>query len=415
MEPTLDDVRRWDKDDPLRAHRNAFALPAGVTYLDGNSLGPLPHAARASLARVVSEEWGQGLIRSWDDAGWMAAPARVGSRIAAIIGASPDEVTVADNTSVNLFKLCAAAAALRPGRTKLLTEDGNFPTDRHVLDGLARLLPGLRVETAAAEQLASAVDEDTAVLLLCHVHYRSGARHDMTALTLAARRVGAIVVWDLSHSVGAVQVSLNDDGAEMAAGCGYKFLNGGPGAPAFLYVARHLQAEARSPLQGWIGHASPFGFSDRYEPAPGMGRFLAGTPGVLGLAGLEAGVETFLEADAPALWAKSARLFDLFAELAERRCPAVELVTPRDPMLRGSQIAFRCANAQAVMQALIARGVIGDYRPPDLLRFGLTPLYMRYEDVWVAVDALGDVLDQETTNQLRERWSPHPKPLAVAT
>ncbi len=392
MAQSLDDVRAWDKDDPLRAHRSAFALPDGIVYLDGNSLGPLPHAARERLAHVVGQEWGQGLIRSWDDAGWMAAPARIGARIAGIVGASSDEVIAADNTSVNLFKLCAAAAALRPGRTRLLTEAGNFPTDRHVLEGLARLLPGLRIDAVAQEELAGAIDADTAVVLLCHVHYRSGARHDMAALTRAARAAGAIAVWDLSHSAGAVPVGLNADGAEMAVGCGYKFLNGGPGAPAFLYVARHLQAAARSPIQGWIGHLSPFGFSDRYEPAAGVGRFLAGTPGVLGLAGLEAGVETFLSADRSALWAKSARLFDLFAGLAERRCPGLHLATPRDPALRGSQISFRCDNAQAVMQALIARGVVGDYRPPDLLRFGLTPLYTRFEDVWQAVDALTDVL-----------------------
>ena len=393
MTPSLDDVRAWDKDDPLRAHRDAFALPPDIIYLDGNSLGPLAHAARERVARVVSEEWGRGLIRSWDDAGWMDAPARISARIAAIIGASPDEVTVADSTSVNLFKLCAAASALRPGRTKLVIEDGNFPTDRHVLDGLARLLPGLRVETADARGLADAIDGETAVALLCHVHYRSGARHDMAALTGAARAAGAIAVWDLSHSVGAVPVGLNAAGVEMAVGCGYKFLNGGPGAPAFLYVARHLQAAARSPLQGWIGHASPFGFSDRYEPAPGVGRFLAGTPGVLGLAALEAGVETVLAADPQALWAKSARLFDLFAERVGLRCPGLDLATPRDPALRGSHIAFRCDNARSVMQALVARGVVGDYRPPDLLRFGLTPLYLRYEDVWTAVESLAGVLD----------------------
>ena len=325
-------------------------------------------------------------------AGWRH---RAGSAagIATVIGAAPDEVTVADTTTVNLFKLCAAAAEMRPGRAKLLTEAGNFPTDRHVLDGLARLLPGLRLETAAAEELANAVDSDTAVVLLCHVHYRSGARHDMASLTAAARARGAIAVWDLSHSAGAVPLALNACGVEMAVGCGYKFLNGGPGAPAFLYVARHLQAQARSPLQGWIGHASPFGFSDRYEPAPGVRRFLAGTPGVLGLAGLEAGVETFLDAEPSALWAKSARMFDLFAELVARRCPALSLLTPLDPGLRGSQISFRCANAQSVMKALIEHGVIGDYRPPDLLRFGLTPLYTRYEDVWNAVASLATVLD----------------------
>ncbi len=388
----LDDVRRLDREDPLAAHRAAFALPEGVVYLDGNSLGALPHAAAVRLSTVVADEWGRGLIRSWDGAGWMAAPGRIGNRLAAIVGAGPGEVIAADSTSVNLFKLCAAAAALRPGRTRLLTEAGNFPTDRHVLEGLARLLPDLRVEAAQAGELAGRLDDDTAVLLLCHVHYRTGERLDMAAWNRAARASGAIAVWDLSHSAGAVPVSLNRDGAEMAAGCGYKFLNGGPGAPAFMYVAQHLQKEARSPIQGWIGHAAPFGFSDRYEPAHGMARFLAGTPGILGLTALEAGVEVFLAADQTALWAKSNRLFDLFADLVARSCPTLELLTPRDPNRRGSQIAFRCRDAEAVMQRLIARQVIGDFRPPDILRFGLTPLYLRYEDIWQAVQALTDAL-----------------------
>ncbi len=392
MITTLEDVRRCDKDDPLRGHRDGFALPDGVAYLDGNSLGPLPHATRARLASVMEAEWGQGLIRSWEAAGWMAAPARIGGRIARLVGAAADEVIAADSTSVNLFKLCAAAAALRPGRGTLLTEAEDFPTDRHVLDGLARLVPGLRVRAVPAGELAGALDDDTAVLLLCHVHYRSGRRHDMAALNRAARAAGAIAVWDLSHSAGAVPVSLNADKAEMAVGCGYKFLNGGPGAPAFLYVAQALQAQARSPLQGWIGHAAPFGFSDVYEPAAGVQRFLAGTPGVLGLAALETGVETLLAADPAALWQKSARLFDLFAALAAQRCTALTLITPRDPALRGSHIAFRHAEAQTIMQALAARGVIGDYRPPDVLRFGLTPLYLRFEDVWLAVEHLEKAL-----------------------
>ncbi len=389
MELSLEDVRRWDKDDPLRDRRDDFALPDGVLYLDGNSLGPLTHAASERVARTVGGEWGQGLICSWD-AGWMTAPARIGDRLAQVVGASPGEVVAADSTTVNLFKLCAAAIAMRPGRARLLTEAGNFPTDRHVLEGLARLRPDLRIETAPAEALAEALDADTALLLLCHVHYRSGARHDMAALTRAASDAGALAVWDLSHSAGAVPVSLNADGVELAVGCGYKFLNGGPGAPAFLYVARHLQAEARSPLQGWIGHADPFGFSDRYEPAPGIERFLAGTPPVLGLTALEAGVEVFLRADPALLWAKSARLFDLFAGLVAAWCPSVELLTPREPARRGSHISFRAEGAQAVMARLIGRGVIGDFRPPDILRFGLTPLYLRYEDIWRAAEILRD-------------------------
>ncbi len=289
---------------------------------------------------------------------------------------------------MNLFKLCAAALTLRPGRTTVLTEAGNFPTDRHVADGLARLLPSLRVRTAPADRLADTIDADTALLLLCHVHYRSGARHDMAALNAAARNAGALVVWDLSHSAGAVELALNADGAELAVGCGYKFLNGGPGAPSFLYVARHLHEAARSPVQGWFGHAAPFGFSDLYEPAPGVARFLAGTPPVLGLAALEEGVEAFARADRAALWEKSARLFDLFAALT----PGLELLTPRAPERRGSHIAFRHARAGAIMQALIATGIIGDFRPPDVLRFGLTPLYMRHEDVWIAAEAIRHVV-----------------------
>jgi kynureninase len=385
---SLAEVRHWDKTDPLRDQRDLFALPDGVIYLDGNSLGPLPHATRDRLARVVADEWGRGLIRSWDDAGWMAAPARTGAKIAGILGAAPDEVIVADSTSVILFKLAAAAIAARPGRTKLLTEAGNFPTDRHVLDGLASLLPGLRVVTAPAAALADALDEDTALLLLCHVHYRSGARHDMAALSAAAQRRGAISLWDVSHSVGAIPIDVTASGADMAAGCGYKFLNGGPGAPAFAYVARRLHAGLRSPLQGWIGHAEPFGFSDLYEPAPGVGRLLSGTPGVLGLAALDSGIDVFLGVDPGLLWAKSARLFDLFADLAAANCPHLSVLTPAEPACRGSHISFRCTNAAAIMRALIVRGIIGDFRPPDVLRFGLTPLYMRYEDVWRTVDAL---------------------------
>ena len=385
---TLAELRAWDKQDPLRRHRAAFQLPRGIIYLDGNSLGPLPKATRSRLAATVGQAWGEGLIRSWESAGWMAAPARIGARIAGIVGAAPDEVIVADSTSVNLFKLAAAALGLRPGRGTILLEADAFPTDRHVAAGLARLLPGLTVRAVPPDELTAALTPDVAVALLCDVHYRTGARHDMTALTRAVQAAGALALWDVSHSVGAVPVDLAGAGADLAVGCGYKFLNGGPGAPAFLYVARRHQVAARPPVQGWIGHAAPFAFSDLYAPAAGVGRFLSGTPAVLGLAALEAGVEGWLAADRTEIWAKSARLFDLFASRAATLCPTLALATPTAPALRGSHIAFRCREAQAVMARLLAAGLIGDYRPPDILRFGLTPLYTRYEDIGQAVDIL---------------------------
>jgi kynureninase len=394
---TLAEVRRWDKEDSLRPLRAAFRLPPGVIYLDGNSLGPLPRTTPRRLDAVVRQEWGHGLIRSWQEAGWIDAPARVGGKIARLIGAAPEEVVVADSTSINLFKLLAASVRLQPAagtgaRRKILIEAGSFPTDRHVADGVAALLPDVEVVAVAPAALPGALDAATSVLLLCDVHYRSGVRHDMAALTRAAHAVGALAVWDLSHSAGAVKVDLHAAGADMAVGCGYKFLNGGPGAPAFLYVARALQAAARSPLQGWIGHAAPFGFSEFYAPAEGMGRFLAGTPGVLGLAALACGVDLMLTADAAAVWQKSARLFDLFAARMSRRCAGLQLITPADARLRGSHIAFRYDGAEAVMAALIAEGVIGDFRPPDVLRFGLTPLYTRYEDVWRAVEVIAEIV-----------------------
>jgi kynureninase len=383
---TLDEVRAWDNNDPLREYRAAFALPPGVIYLDGNSLGPLCHEAAARLAHVATAEWGTNLIRSWTDAGWMEAPTRIGDQLAPLIGARPGEVLVADSTTVNLFKIVAAAAALRPRRTTLLTEAGNFPTDRHVLDGLARLVPNLQVRAVPPAELAGALDETTAALVLCHVHYRTGQRHDMAALSAAAHRAGALALWDLSHSVGAIPLALNDDGADLAVGCGYKFLNGGPGAPAFLYVAEQYQAAAATPIQGWMGHRAPFGFNDVYEPGAGISRFRSGTPPILGLAALEAGITTFLRADPAQLWRKSARLFDLFAELV----PHLECLTPVDPAARGSHIAFSHPRAESIMSALIGRGIIGDYRPPNILRFGLTPLYTSYEDISTAAVGVRD-------------------------
>jgi len=394
---TLDDIQRRDATDPLAGFRAEFTLPEGVIYLDGNSLGALPRATAARLADTVTREWGQDLIRSWNTADWIGAPQRVGGKIAGLIGAQTDEVVVADSTSINLFKLLAAALKARPGRTVILTEPGNFPTDLYVAQGVQALLPDVTVRTAPRETLLEAIDDDVAVVMLTHVHYKSGARFDMAAVTAAAHARGALVLWDLSHSVGAVEIDLNGADADLAVGCGYKYLNGGPGAPAFLFAARGLQADLASPLTGWMGHAAPFAFGDDYAPAPGLDRFLCGTPPILGVAALEVGVEIALRADMAQVAEKSRQLTALFIDRVEDRCAGLglTLASPRAPEERGSHIAFTHAAAYPVMQALIARGVIGDFRAPDILRFGFTPLYLRHEDVWNAVEILRDVLVSE--------------------
>ncbi len=384
-----------DRADPLAPFRARFRLPPGVIYLDGNSLGALPEATVAAQADAVARQWGEGLVGSWNDAGWMAAPERIGGKVARLIGARPDEVVVAESTSVNLYKAIVALAALddRPG--VLLTEAGNFPTDLHVAEGAAALLPRLRVEAVAGGDVAAAIGPETRILLLTHVHYKTARRHDMAALTRVAHDVGARVIWDLSHSVGAVPVDLDGTGADMAVGCGYKYLNGGPGAPAFLFARAGLHERLRSPIAGWLGHAAPFDFGDDYVPAPGIARFRAGTPPMLSLLALETGVDLMLEAAGPALWAKSAALFDLFAALMAARCPAPRLVSPVDPGARGSHIAFAHPAAHAMIQALVARRVVGDFRAPDILRFGLTPLYLGFADVWRAVDHIAAMLARE--------------------
>ena len=392
MSRTLDEVRILDGADPLGGFRDRFVLPEGVIYLDGNSLGALPRAAIARQRAVVEEEWGSELIRSWNTRGWIEAPQRVGARIAALIGARPNEVIVADSTSVNLFKLIVAAAALAPERRRLLSESGNFHTDLYIAGGAADLA-GLRLDVVERESIESAIGPDTNLLLLTHVHFKAGFRFDMAEVTARARAAGARTLWDLSHSAGAVPLALNRDGAELAVGCGYKYLNGGPGAPAFLYVAEHLHERLLSPLRGWMGHAEPFAFSDDYRPAPGLDRFLAGTPPVLGLAALESGVETFGDTSLEVIWAKSVALFDLFADLVEEHCPALTCISPRDPERRGSHISFRHPHAFELCQALIADGVIGDFRAPDVVRFGLTPLYLGFEDIWEAVRRMRSIFE----------------------
>jgi kynureninase len=382
-----------DAGDPLAGFREAFDLPKGVIYLDGNSLGPPAKAALARLADVSGREWGQDLIRSWNVNGWIDAPLRVGGKIARLIGARSNEVTVADSTSVNLFKLAAGALSLRPGRTAILSETGNFPTDLYVLQGLAALLPDVELRAVAADDLPAAIDEDVAVVVLTEVHYKSARRWDMAALTAAAHAKGALIVWDLSHSAGAVATDLNGCGADLAVGCGYKYLNGGPGAPAFLFVAERHQAAIRSPLSGWMGHAEPFAFDDAYQPAPDIRAQITGTPPILALAALEAGVDLQLQADPALVEAKGLALTDLFIDLAAERCAefGVELASERGAR-RGLHVALTHPEGYAIVQALMARGVIGDFRAPDVLRFGFSPLFLSYAEVWDAVEILHDVL-----------------------
>lgn len=387
---TLHDVRALDASDPLRSVRNRFRLPEGVHYFDGHSLGPLSSEVQPALDHLIEHQWGNRLIRSWNEAGWIEAPARIGAKIAPLIGAQADEVIVADSTSVNLFKLLAAAAKLSD-RTTILTEAGNFHSDLYVAEGAAELL-GLRLEAVDRSQVAERIGPDTNLVLLTHVHFMSSERFNMRDLTSAAHEAGARIVWDLSHSAGAVPLQLGVDGVELAVGCGYKYLNGGPGAPAFLYVARHLQQQLVSPLRGWMGHSAPFDFADDYDPAPGVARFLAGTPPILGMAALEAGIDTFRDADIDSIWAKAVALFDLFWTLAHDLCPELVCVTPREASRRGSHIAFRHPAAFQLCQALIERGVIGDFRAPDVIRFGLSPLYLRFEDVWHAVEQCASIL-----------------------
>ncbi len=390
----LQDVRRMDAQDTLAPFRDRFALPDGVIYLDGNSLGALPRATAARVADTVTSEWGRGLIGSWNDADWIGAPQRIGGKIAGLLGAKPQEVVVADSTSVNLFKLLHAALGARAGRNVILTEPGNFPTDLYVAQGVAAMIPGASVRTVPRDAIAEAIDADVAVVMLTHVHYKTGAMFDMPAMTKAAQAKGALMLWDLSHSAGAVPVDLNAAGADLAIGCGYKYLNGGPGAPAFLYVAERHHSDLRSPLTGWMGHAAPFDFGDDYAAGAGVNRFLCGTPPVIGMAALEVGVDLMLEADRAALFAKSRALCDLFVELVESQCAGLglTLASPRDANARGSHVSFAHDHGYPVMRALIARGVVGDFRAPDILRFGFTPLYVGFEDVWRAVEVLRDVL-----------------------
>ena len=377
-----------DAADPLRALRDRFTLPEGVLYLDGNSLGALPVHTPERIAELVTREWGEGLIRSWNDAGWYDLPRGLGDRIAPLVGAAPGQVVVCDSTSVNLFKTLTAALRLRPERRVIVSELGSFPTDLYLTEGVGDYRR--RLLGRDGDSLEQLIGADTAVVLLSHVDYRTGELQDMAAVTELAHRHGALVVWDLCHSVGALPVRLDACDVDFAVGCSYKYLNGGPGAPAFLYVAARHQQAAEQPLTGWFGHAEPFAFEPGYRPADGVGRFLTGTPPLLSMAGLQAALDVWEDVDLDALRAKSLALSTLFLELTAPL--GLDCVTPADPDRRGSQVSLRHPHAYAVMQALIARGVIGDYRAPDVLRFGFTPLYLSHTDVWDAAQALREVL-----------------------
>ena len=390
---TRSQAEQLDREDPLAPHREAFTLPAGTIYLDGNSLGALPRGVPARLRRAVEEEWGRELIRSWNDAGWYGAPQRTGARIARLIGARPSEVVVCDSTSVNLFKVLVAALRQQARRTIVVAEESDFPTDIYVAEGVAAEL-----HCVAPDALADAVRAAggrLAVLLLTQVNYRSGRLHDMAALTRLAHEQGGLAVWDLSHSAGVMPVDLNGCSVDFAVGCGYKYLNGGPGAPAYVFVAERHQEGLRQPIQGWFGHAAPFAFEPRYRPAPGIGRMLAGTPPQLSLIALEQALEAFEGVDLHALRRKSVGLCELFIELVETDLAGegFRLASPRASRLRGSQVSLTHEHGYAIMQALIARAVIGDWRSPDVLRFGFAPLYVRHVDVWDAVALLKEIME----------------------
>jgi kynureninase len=393
-----------DAADPLAGDRARFALPEGILYFDGNSLGPPTVEAADHLAGVVRDQWGGELVGAWNTCQWIDLAPRVAAAIAPLIGAQADEVAVADSTSLNLFKVLAAGLALNPGRTVILSERENFPTDLYMAEGLAELLgAGVSLRLVDRGQLDAALDQDVALLMLTEVDFRTGARHDMGRLTAMAHDRGALAIWDLAHSAGAFPVDLAGCDVDLAVGCGYKYLGGGPGAPAFVYAARRLHERLRSPLWGWMGHAAPFAFDTGYRPADGALRFQVGTPPILSLAALELGIAAIAEIGVERLWAKSCALTSLFLELVDPVCAehGLALASPADPERRGSQIALRHRHGHAMVQALAARGVVGDFREPDILRFGFAPAYLRFVDVWDAVQVLAEVLASREWDQPR--------------
>lgn len=400
-----EDCLAMDESDGLAQFRNEFFLPEGIIYLDGNSLGARPRAALERARQVVELEWGEDLVRSWNTAGWFELPVKLGDKLAPLIGAGRGEVVVSDSTSINLFKALAAALHIQAGRGStagrrfIVSERDNFPTDLYIAQGLARWLDrGYQLRLVdTPDELPSAIDQDVAAVLLTHVNYRSGRLLDMDALTRHAHQQGALAIWDLAHSAGAVPVDLAGADADFAVGCTYKYLNGGPGAPAFIWVAPRLMPSFSHPLSGWWGHAAPFAMQADFQACPTIRSALCGTQPTVSLSLVECGLDIFARTDMAALRRKSLAMTDLFIDLVEHRCAAhpLELATPRAHAQRGSHVSFRHPHGYAVVQALIEKGVIGDYREPQIMRFGFTPLYLRFVDVWDAVDALARILDQQ--------------------
>ncbi|WP_428928568.1 kynureninase [Marinibacterium sp. SX1] len=377
------------------ATKALFSLPEGMIYLDGNSLGPLPRAAGARVAQCMQDEWGEMLITAWNRAGWMDQPARLGDRIGRLIGAGPGQVVLGDTLSIKVYQALAAALDLRPDRKVVLSDTGNFPSDLYMAQGLLGSLDrGHSLRCVPPEEIEAALTEEVAVLMLTQVDYRTGRMHDMDVLTEKAHSVGALVIWDLAHSAGALPIDLGGAGADFAVGCTYKFLNSGPGGPAFIYVAPALADAARPALSGWLGHAEPFAFDPDYRPAPAIARMRVGTPPILQMAALDASLDIWDQVDMQALRARSIALSEAFIAGVEARCPQLQLASPRDPHRRGAQVSFRFDEGYAAMQALIAAGVVGDFRAPDIMRFGITPLYTDMDDIEQAVERLADVMDK---------------------
>ena len=390
-----EDFEKLDHNDPLACFREEFFMPQDVIYMDGNSLGAMPKTVPGRVGQVTEQEWGHDLIKSWNTADWFTSPQRIGDKIAKIIGAHDGEVVATDSTSINLFKVLAAALMINSDRSIIVMEDSNFPTDNYIAQGLVEFLGRQhQIRFVEKDDLMDALDDRVAVVSLTDVHYKTGHRLDMAAITARAQQHGALTVWDLCHSAGAVPLDLNGANADFAVGCGYKYLNGGPGAPAFLFVAKRHQDQLRQPLTGWWSHNAPFDFTRDYQGAEGITRMLCGTQPIISLCALEVGVDIMVRADLNKIRQKSKKMGNLFIDLVEHQCNKYGfcIASPRDADKRGSQVSLTHPNGYAIMQALIERGVIGDFRAPDILRFGFAPLYLRYVDVWDAVDILTDIM-----------------------
>jgi kynureninase len=384
--------------DPLRTFRDRFVLPEGIIYLDGNSLGPMPRAAAGILSRTTEQEWGQDLIKSWNSAGWFDMPARLGDRVGVLIGAAPGQTLVCDTTSVNLYKAVHAAIGLRPDRNVIIAEEESFPTDLYILEGAMKSAGRpmrRRLIGSDGPSVEALLDEEVAVAVLSHVNYRTGALLDMAAITRQLHDAGALVVWDLCHSIGVVEIAFDLDAVDFAVGCTYKYLNGGPGSPAFIAVAKAHQAAAQNPLSGWWGHAAPFAFDRDFRPAAGIKRFLCGTQPIISLRGVDVALDAMEGVEVAALREKSLALTELFMARVAALLPGLEIMTPRERSLRGSQVGISFDKGYAVIQAMIERGIIGDFRAPDLMRFGFAPLYVQFQDVWDAADMLANSINAE--------------------